>query len=153
EKQRAYVWMWWHDVAGVKASSRRAVVEDSAALEPLWRAIELFTTAPDEEFAAHVDHAAVALRERPHAFAALPKYAPRRDDPRRHERPVDFRFTDVLALEVDEACALVRSAERPCAEHLFLLWQVVALAPPSSLEPAERDAVARLARSVQTPDV
>lgn len=147
DKQRGYVLLWWDDLRRAKPSHRAAVVERSSVAEPLWRAVELFTVAPDAEFAAHVERAAAALRGREHLFTALPKF---RGEP--PDEP-DFRVTDVQSLPVDAIEELVRTAERPCAERLFLLWQTLALEPPESLKPAERTAVERLARSVQTPDV
>jgi hypothetical protein len=146
-KQRGYVLLWWDDLRRAKPSKRAAVVERSSVAEPLWRAVELLTVAPDAEFADHVDQAATALRDRDHLFAELPKFrGPPPDEP-------DFRLTDIQSLPADMIKELVRTAERPCAERLFLLWQTLALEPPTSLKPAERAAVASLARSVQTPRV
>ena len=151
DKQRGYVLLWWDDLRGKPPSNRAAVVERSSVADPIWHAIELFTTAPEEEFARHVKESAALSSGRGraggHLFAALPKF--------RGELPAepDFRFTDATALPVEAIAELVATAERPCAERLFLLWQTLALEPPESLKPAERAAVASLARSVQTPRV
>jgi hypothetical protein len=151
DKQRWYVLLWWDDLRGAPSSNRQAqrqaVVERSSVAAPLWRAVELFTTAPESEFTHHLEQAAAALAGQHHLFAALPKF--------RGELPPDpdFRFTDVAALPVDAVAEQVRTAERPCAEHLFLLWQTLALEPPSTLQADERAAITALARSVQTPKV
>lgn len=147
DKQRGYVLLWWDDLRRAKPSNRAAVVERSSLADPLWRAVELFTVASEADFAVHLERAAAALRGRNHLFAELPKF-----DGELPDEP-DFRLTDATALPVDTILELVRTAERPCAERLFLLWQTLALEPPESMKPVERAAVESLALSVQTPKV
>lgn len=144
EKQRSYVFLWWDDLELAPPSNLRAVVADARIAEPVWLLLTTFTGDGDAAFAAHVARVAARRRGGENLFAGLPKY-------RRAPAEPDFRFTDVAAIEPERAAELLRSSLAPSAERLFLLWQLLALAPPASLSAGERAAVVKLSRSVQTP--
>jgi hypothetical protein len=139
------VWRWWDDLAGLPPSDQQAVVEDPAIAPLVDAALRLFTDEGEAPFQSHLERESARLAKLDQAFAGLPKY-------RREPDAWDFRFTDVTALEPLHVAAILKRASEPRAEMLFLLWQLLTLAPPARFSRGERNAIAILARSVQTPE-
>jgi len=143
DKQRSYVLWWWADLQREPLPAQQAVVDDPTIAELVALTLRKFTVDPEPVFEAHVASAARRLADARDLFGASPKSL------RPPTRP-DFRFCDAAAFDGATLRARVDAAKEPAAEELFLFWQLLAMAPPETLAPAERAAVAALAESVQT---
>ncbi|MEQ1876517.1 MAG: hypothetical protein ABL958_07715 [Bdellovibrionia bacterium] len=119
EKQREYVNLWYHDLAGLEAPVESAAVEDSEIFEPFWELTEILL-GPADNWKAYTSATTGAFPKHFNAFADFDKYKNRRG-------AYDFRLTDFAAVE--PGIALKAFDREPDSSSLFLAWQVLAETP------------------------
>ncbi len=137
-KQRVYVNMWYHDLAGRPFDNKAAQVHESFVAEPFWELATILLGQSERAWNDYVSFAAQNIGGQKNCFESFDKYQKPRES-------YDFRFTDYQAVDPGLVLETLETAQKPSASALFLAWQILS-SNEKPQSPVTKKLIARAAR-------
>jgi len=113
-KQRRYVLQWWDDLEENKESKKEALLVGSEVHHAVWELLSIFLEATQKDWKTYLKR----VPQNANTFSKFKKYESQNED-------LDFRFTDIQALERSEILKNLNKAKNPSPSSLFLFWQII----------------------------
>jgi hypothetical protein len=149
EKQRSYAYLWLQDLKCVEKKDKSVLIQDSEVIYPIWDLVQTLTLSDDQEWGSFLDFMKKSVSKQDNYFSHFKKSNFKTTSA--NFKNLDFRFTDITALDKDALLEYLEGKIKPSSSHTFLFWQILSLTQPEVHNKKELNQIQEFSELVQKP--